>query len=193
MLNLKQKIMKKVFMIMMTLLTLSISSQDKGEDFLTYGIITAPGTYIDFGHEGFSDDGGNLGFQFTYSSNIPYVGLELFAFPKLNGYNYTHLIMRAGINQDFKILNKYWLNFNTRLGVRIGGVVRENGATVYGTSGWEIGFDYRLPIHITYNSFLSLSFNFSQDTRTDGKAFDPDLDKFKVNSIWLGFNYTHVF
>lgn len=185
--------MKTLLKLMMMMLTLSIASQEKGEDFITYGILTAPGTYIDFGHDGFSNDGANLGVQFTYSTNLPYVGLELFAFPNLNGYNYTHFIVRTGLNQDFKLFDKKWLDFNTRLGVRLGGVIRESGGTFYGSSGWELGMDYRLPIYLSNEGFFSWSINYSKDTRTDGKAFDTDLDSFKVDSVWLSFNYTYKF
>jgi len=183
--------MKSILTTLALLLTLSVISQQKGEQYLTYGLVSAPGTYINFGHDGYSDDGPNIGYQVTYNTNIPYVGLEMLSFPSLNDSSYLHLIMRTGINQDFKIAQSNWLNFNARLGARVGGVVRDQGAGVYATLGWESGIDYRIPLSRFYQQFISIGINYSNDLRTDGKAFDPELDSFTTHSTWVTIGYTH--
>ena len=58
------KILRMIIILGMLLAAGQLFAQDKDE-FHSLSLITAPGTYIDFGHDNYTDDGFNLGFNMS--------------------------------------------------------------------------------------------------------------------------------
>lgn len=147
-------------------------------------LISAPGTYIDFGHENYTDDGFNIGLRYAYRNPIVYVGGELLVFPKLNNYDYSHLILRAGLN--FTLLKTQFEEPIIRIhfGFRGGAILREipnDGNKMYQLRGLEGGLTFDIP-----NTALFLTIDWAKDTKTDSKGFDPSEDNHKVDSVFAG-------
>lgn len=133
-------------------------------------IITAPGAY---------DDGFNIGVQYEHQWNLPYVGGELVLFPALNSIDYTHLIIRTGIGQEYG--NPVGWKWRWNIGIRGGRVFRTGYNGPYSLLGPEIGGQLTLP----FGLFGKLVYSF--DTKTDSAIWGEDTHS--VNSVWAGIGY----
>lgn len=172
--------------------TITCKAQSDYEKSNNLSIISSAGTYIDFGHENFTNHGFNIGLRYAYRNPIVYVGGELFLFPDLNNYDYTHLIGRAGLNLS---LIKTRLDdpiLRIHAGVRAGLILRKIpfkdivSTKAYQLLGIEIGLTFDIP-----DTSIFVSLDYSYDSKTDSKGFQGEPDNHQVNSVngGVGFRF----
>jgi hypothetical protein len=163
-----------VFLLTLLVTTLSFAQNSKGES-NNLSIFSAPGTYIDFGHKGFTDDGFNIGVNYDHQNRTIYVGGQVFYFPELNNINYAHVIGRFGFNKEWGRFNKLRLF----AGGRAGFIYREGGGMNYVMLGGELGVQY------TFKGGLFFQVAGSRNERTDSQLWS-NRDSFTTNSLDFG-------
>lgn len=158
--------------------TLTCQAQSDYEKSNNLSVISAPGTYIDFGHENYTNDGFNIGVTYTYQNPVVYVGAELFHFPKLNNLTYTHLVGKAGLNLRINNqLNDPIVKFHA--GGRAGFIARESVDRLSHLLGLETGLTFYIP-----NTDLYIGGYYAYDIKTDSKPLWSE-DKHSVNSFFV--------
>lgn len=173
----------KTIKLIICLLMIQLSFSQEIEKTHNTTIFTSAGTYIDFGHKNFTNDGFNIGVEHTFHwNNWAYVGVEVFHFPKLNELDYTHFIGKFG-------LNKY-LYFGTidpviklNIGYRGGFIKRETVEGVPKLLGWEAGATYFIP-----NTALYISVIYSDEIKQDNKQLNG-TDSHNVKSVFGGVGF----
>jgi len=123
------------------------------------GFTTSPGAY---------DDGANFGLQFAahLDLNLPvnlYLGIEVFYFPNLNGFDYSHYLGSIGVSY----LTNQNKKFEIYTAIKLGEVHRFNNR--HGSLGFESGIRYQLgrsPFYIGTKGVLQY--------RTDTIGRDPN-------------------
>lgn len=159
--------MKRFILFTVMILAFTCSSQAQDNDSNNITVITAPGAY---------DDGFNIGVQYEHQWNLPYVGVEVFYFPELHDITYTHVIARAGINQEYgnPVGNKWRWN----VGFRGGRVFRKGYDGPYALLGLEVGAQVTLP----FGLFGKLVYG--MDMKSDSAIWNED--NHTVNSVFFG-------
>jgi len=161
--------MKQLFLLLLMLIvSITFGQTENNSNNLT--VITAPGAY---------DDGFNIGVQYEHQWDLPYVGAELVLFPGLNNIDYTHIIGRFGIGQEYG--NPVGWKYRWNLGFRGGRIFRAGYNEPYVLMGPELGAQVTLPFGLFGKLVYSL------DTKTDSKIWEED--NHTVHSVWAGVGF----
>lgn len=168
--------MKKLVLIITLLISVVGLSQDSKGQSNNLSVFSAVGTYVDFGHEGFSNDGFNIGVSFTHQNKIIYVGAETVFFPDLNNMDYVHIAGKVGLNKEW---GRFGTKFRLFAGTRLGLIYRENEGTQYALMGLEAG----MQLVVFKNYFIQVTG--STSNKTDSKIWGNE-DYHNVKSVDLG-------
>lgn len=126
-------------------------------------------------------DGANMGVNLQYQHPIVYAGADVFYYPDLRGYTYTHTIGTIGLNFNFKNQFKEPI-IRLFAGFRGGAIHRDEQS--YGLLGFEAG----LQINITDTLFIGG--RYAYDKCADSKVWSNDDYQYRDSGyVELGFRF----
>lgn len=164
---------KKILIVLCLTLGLSLYSQDFNKKFAV--------TIFNSTWAWTQGDGGNIGINLQYQHPIVYAGADVFYYPDLRGYTYTHIIGTVGFNFNFK--NKFKEPI-VRLftGFRSGFIHRDN------LSHPLLGFETGLQINLTKTIFIGG--RYAYDKCGDSKVWSNDDYQYRDSGyVELGFRF----
>ncbi|MDO5980784.1 hypothetical protein [Flavivirga spongiicola] len=146
---------KIIIVIIMFIASTVLQAQDKR--YTVFGSIDPGATY---------KDGFNIGVGVEYQMTYTYVKTQLFAFPDLRGKDYFEWTSVPFTSINLHSLFDEWRYYS---GFKIGLIKRE---AVHPTIGFEAGIDRY------FDNGFYIGVTSSEDLRTDGKEWEPDIENY---------------
>lgn len=165
--------LKKALIVLCITVGFSLHSQDFKKKFAVT-VFNSTNAWV-------QGDGANMGINLQYQHPIVYVGADVFYYPDLRGFTYTHTIGTFGFN--FNLLNQF-REPKLRLftGLRSGFIHRDN------LSHPLLGFEIGLQVNLTETIFIGG--RYAYDKCGDSQVWSNDAYQYRNSGyVELGFRF----